>query len=127
MGTMYAILIAVSALAALYTGFLALRAGLRLRRTYRDLMQSVAPDLDRLHRRTQTLQRNADELGRRASELPVQISGLQQSIAQLQFLINTLNESINQLRRALRYTDLKNFGAANFSRIADAFLNPRNR
>jgi prefoldin subunit 5 len=125
MWMIYAALIALSALVALYAGFVALRAGLSLRRTQREFQQRISPDLDRLQQRTALLQGNIDRLNREASELPIKIARLQQNLALLKFLADTLNASINELRRVLKYTDFKNFGANLLQTLADAFLNPK--
>lgn len=123
----YTIVVGVSVILALITAVMALRAGLSLWRTQNEVQENLVPDVELLSRRTQILQKNLDELNREASELPIRIQSLQRHLALLQLLTGTLNSSLKELRRALGYTDLKNFGATNLSNAIDTFIYSRRK
>jgi hypothetical protein len=119
MVTFLTILVLVSAFVALITGISALRAGLRLRRTYAALRSHLYSEIDWLVRRTTELEESLDALDARAQALPVQISELQQNLATLRVLMNALGTPLRQSQRILSLAGLRSslaraFGARAF-------------
>ncbi len=116
MGTFLTILVLASASVALVAGIFALRAGLRLRRTYLTLRSRVYSEVVRLVGRTAELEKSLTALDARARSLPVHISELQQNLTTLRVLTNALGISLGQAQRALSSTGIKSSLANSFSR-----------
>jgi hypothetical protein len=116
METFLTILALASALLAFVAGVAALRAGLRLRRTYLALRSHFYLEVVRLAGRTTELEENLNALDACARALPVHISELQQNLATLRVLTNTLGVSLGQAQRALSSTGIKSSLAKPFSR-----------
>ena len=110
------ILAITSAFLAFVAGVSALRAGLRLRRTYLTLRSRFYSEVVRLAGRTAELEKSLTALDARARSLPVQISELQQNLATLRVLTGALGISLGQAQRALSSTGIKSSLANSFSR-----------
>ena len=113
------ILAITSAFLAFVAGVSALRAGLRLRRTYLTLRSHLYSEVVRLAGRTAELEKSLTALDARARSLPVHISELQQSPATLRVLTNALGISLGQAQRALSSTGIKSSLANSFSRTLE--------
>ena len=120
METFLTILAIASASLAFVAGVSALRAGLRLRRTYLALRSHLYSEVVRLAGRTTDLEKNLTALDARARALPMRISDLQQNLATLRVLTNALGISLGQAQRALSYTGIKSSLAKPFSRNFEA-------
>jgi hypothetical protein len=107
MGTFLTTLVIVSAFLAFVAGVFALRAGLRLRRTYLTLRFHLYSEVVQLAGRATELERSITALDARAQALPVRISELQQNLATLRVLTNALGVSLGQAQRALSSTGIK--------------------
>lgn len=105
------ILAVISFLLALLTAISAIRAGLKLRRTYARQRLYLSTEVDALLKRTSELESGLASLTREASALPVRISRLQQHLAILQILVQALNGSLRQLQTALSFSRMKDFSA----------------
>jgi hypothetical protein len=114
------ILALATAFLAFVAGVAALRAGLRLRRTYRALRSHFYSEVVRLAGRTTELEKSLTALDARARALPVHISELQQNLATLRMLTNALGISLSQVQRVLSFTGIKSSLAKPFSRIFGA-------
>jgi hypothetical protein len=120
METLLTIPAITSAFLAFVAGVSALRAGLRLRRTYLALRSHFYSEVVRLAGRTTELERSLTALDARARALPVRISDLQQNLATLRVLTNALGISLHQAQRALSSTGIKSSLAKPFSRPFEA-------
>jgi hypothetical protein len=98
----------------------ALRAGLRLRRTYLALRSHFYSEVVRLAGRTTDLEKSLTALDARARALPVRISDIQQNLAALRILTNTLGISLGQAQRALSSTKIQSSLAKPFLRTFEA-------
>jgi mevalonate kinase len=107
MGTLLTILVLASGLFALVTGVSALRAGLRLRRTYLGLRVHFYTEVARLTDRTAEVEQNLTALGTRVEALPVRLHELQQNLTMLRILSGTLGTSLRQAQRVLSSAGLK--------------------
>ena len=107
MGTLLTILVLASGLFALVTGVSALRAGLRLRRTYLGLRVHFYTEVARLTDRTVEVEKNLTALGKRMGDLPVRIHELQQNLIMLRILSGALGTSLRQAQRVLSSAGLK--------------------
>ena len=116
METFLTILALLSAFLAFVAGVAALRAGLRLRRTYLASRAHFYSEVVRLAGRTTELEKSLAALDARARALPVYISELQQNLATLRVLTHTLGISLGQAQRALSSTGIKSSLAKHFSR-----------
>ncbi len=120
METFLTILTLTSAFLAFVAGVGALRAGLRLRRTYLALRSHLYSEIVRLAGRTTELEKSLSALDTRARALPVHISELQQNFATLRVLTNALGISLGQAQRALSSTGIKSSLVRPFSRTFEA-------
>jgi len=107
MSALLTILVLASGLFALVTGVSALRAGLRLRRTYLGLQVHFYTEVARLTERTAEVEQNLTALGTRVEALPVRIHELQQNLAMLRILSGALGMSLRQAQRVLSSAGLK--------------------
>ena len=107
MGTFLTILVFASAFFAFLGGISALRAGLRLRRTYLALRSHFYSEVVRLAGRATELEESLTALDARARALPVHISELQQNLATLRVLTNALGVSLGQAQKVLSPTGIK--------------------
>ncbi|MCA1717755.1 MAG: hypothetical protein LC781_13365 [Actinobacteria bacterium] len=114
------ILAIASAFLALVAGGSALRAGLRLRRTYLALRSHLYSEVVQLAGRATELEKSLTALDARAQALPVRISELQQNLATLRVLTNALGISLRQAQRALSSTGIKSSLARPLSRTFEA-------
>jgi hypothetical protein len=114
------ILTITSAFLAFVAGVSALRAGLRLRRTYLALRSHFYSEVVRLAGRIAELEKSLTALDARARSLPVHISELQQNLTTLRVLTNSLGISLGQFQRALSSTGIKSSLANSFSRTFEA-------
>ena len=120
METFLTILAIASASLTFVAGVSALRAGLRLRRTYLALRSHLYSEVVRLAGRTTDLEKNLTALDARARALPMRISDLQQNLATLRVLTNALGISLGQAQRALSSTGIKSSFTKPFSRTFEA-------
>ena len=120
METFLTILAITSAFLAFVAGGSALRAGLRLRRTYLALRSHFYSEVVRLAGRTAELEKSLTALDARARSLPVRISELQQNLTTLRVLTNALGISLGQAQRALSSTGIKSSLANSFLRTFEA-------
>ena len=120
METFLTILAITSAFLAFVAAASALRAGLRLRRTYLTLRSHFYSEVVRLAGRTAELEKSLTALDARARSLPVHISELQQNLTTLRVLTNALGISVGQAQRALSSTGIKSSLANSFSRAFEA-------
>jgi chromosome segregation ATPase len=86
---------------------LALRAGLKLRRTRAALRSHLSSEVARLARRATELEENLAALDARSQTLPVRISELQRNLATLRVLTHALGTSLRQVQKLLSSTGLK--------------------
>ncbi len=107
MGTLLMILVLASGLFTLVTGVSALRAGLRLRRTYLGLQVHLYTEVARLTDRATEVEKNLTALDTRIGALPVRIHELQQNLTMLRILSDVLGTSLRQAQKVLSSTDLK--------------------
>ncbi len=107
MGTLLTILVLASGLFALVTGVSALRAGLRLRRTYLGLRVRLYAEVARLTNRTAEVEKNLITLDARVGALPVRIHELQQNLSTLRILSGALGTSLRQAQKILSSGGLK--------------------
>ena len=120
METFLTILATASAFLAFVSGVSALRAGLRLRRTYLALRSYLYAEVVQLAGRATELEKSLTALDARARALPVHISELQQNLAALRVLTNALGISLGQAQRALSSTGIKSSLARPHSRTFEA-------
>ncbi len=120
METFLTILAITSAFLAFVAGVSALRAGLRLRRTYLGLRSHLYSEVVQLVGRATELEKSLTTLDARARALPVHISELQQNLATLRVLTNALGSSLGQAQRALSSAEIKSSLARPLSRTFEA-------
>jgi hypothetical protein len=120
METFLTILAITSAFLAFVAGVSALRAGLRLRRTYLGLRSHLYSEVVQLVGRATELEKSLTALDARARALPVHISELQQNLATLRVLTNALGSSLGQAQRALSSAEIKSSLARPLSRTFEA-------
>jgi len=105
--TILVVLILVGALSALVSGLFALRAYFSLRRTRKELGETVLVEVEDLGRRAAGIEESLQALDERARALPVRIDRLQRNLAALSVLTGALAASLDGTRRVLTPVGLK--------------------
>lgn len=127
MATVLTILVFAGALSALVSGLFALRTYLGLRRTRKELGETVLAEVEDLGGRAAGIEESLRALDARAQALPVRVDRLQRNLTALSVLAGVLSASLSGIGRIFTPVGLKSSLAPPLARALGALRDPARR